>query len=153
MNPLTSASRDSDAGAAFVEERPSALLHEDKLRVLVVEDNAETLELVQVLLRLMGHEVDGADNGDDGLQMATTRRPDVALVDLGLPGLDGYELAERLRATEGYDRLWLVAVTGHGRPEDKARALDAGFDHYLVKPVDEIALRRAIALRSAPSEA
>jgi CheY-like chemotaxis protein len=131
------------------EERPSEALHE-RLRILVVEDNAEHLALLRMMLEMMGHAVEGADDGNAGLKMATSLRPDVALVDIGLPGLDGCTLAERLRAIDPDERLWLVAITGHGRPEDKARALDAGFDHYVLKPVDEIALQRALALRSAP---
>ena len=76
-----------------------------------------------------------------------TQAYDQALVDIGLPAVDGYEVAKNLRASEGGDEVYLVAVSGYGRPEDRARALDAGFDAYVVKPVDEEALRRALGGR------
>ncbi|HWB73462.1 MAG TPA: ATP-binding protein, partial [Nannocystaceae bacterium] len=114
------------------------------LRVLVVEDNEETLEVLQLLLESMGHEVTGASEGNGGLRAALTIRPDIALVDIGLPGIDGYELAKRLRGADPRGDIYLVAVTGYGRPEDRARALEAGFDHYLVKPIHDTALVDAL---------
>ncbi|HEU4412460.1 MAG TPA: response regulator, partial [Polyangiaceae bacterium] len=102
--------------------------------VLVVEDNEDARELITAWLEMSGHSVQGAADGQAGLELALTMRPDVALVDIGLPVLDGYEVAKNLRASDGGGSIFLVAVTGYGRPEDKARALDAGFDAYVVKP-------------------
>jgi len=114
------------------------------LRVLVIEDNEDTLELVQLWLRNLGHEVRGASDGQSGLELAISMRPDIALVDIGLPGLDGYEVARNVRSAEGGSELYMVAVTGYGRPEDRARALDAGFDAYIVKPLDIGGLKRTL---------
>jgi CheY-like chemotaxis protein len=119
-----------------------------ELRVLVVEDNEDTLELVQMWLRGLGHEVQGASDGTMGLESAITMRPDVALVDIGLPGIDGYEVARSVRASEAGSGIYMVAVTGYGRPEDRARALDAGFDAYIVKPLDVAGLKRALEPRN-----
>jgi len=119
-----------------------------ELRVLVVEDNEDTLELVQMWLRSLGHEVQGASDGTSGLESAITMKPDVALVDIGLPGLDGYEVARSVRASEAGSGIYMVAVTGYGRPEDRARALDAGFDAYIVKPLDVAGLKRALEPRN-----
>ena len=120
----------------------------DALRVLVVEDNEDTLELVQMWLRSLGHSVEGASDGTSGLETAITTKPDVALVDIGLPGLDGYEVARSVRASEAGAQIYMVAVTGYGRPEDRARALDAGFDAYIVKPLDVAGLKRALEPRN-----
>jgi len=117
---------------------------ERALRVLVVEDNEDTLELVQMWLRTLGHEVQGAGDGTSGLESAISMQPDVALVDIGLPGIDGYEVARSVRASDAGSGIYMVAVTGYGRPEDRARALDAGFDAYIVKPLDVAGLKRAL---------
>jgi len=105
------------------------------LRILVVEDNEDAREMLQVLLRLNGHETDGAASGTDGVARALETRPDVAIVDLGLPGLDGYEVAARIRAGAG-SAVRLIALTGYGQDEDRHRTRAAGFDAHLVKPVE-----------------
>jgi PAS domain S-box-containing protein len=117
-------------------------------KVLVVEDNEDARELVTAWLEMSGHSVQGAADGQAGLELALAMRPDVALVDIGLPVLDGYEVAKSLRAADGGESVFLVAVTGYGRPEDKARALDAGFDAYVVKPLDKAALARVLDPRN-----
>jgi PAS domain S-box-containing protein len=114
------------------------------MRVLVIEDNEDTLELVQMWLRHIGHEVKGASDGTGGLELALQLKPDVALVDIGLPGMDGYEIARSVRASDEANDIYMVAVTGYGRPEDRARALDAGFDAYIVKPLDVAGLKSAL---------
>jgi len=121
-------------------------------RVLVVEDGADARRAMRTLLRLWGHEVELADDGRQGLEKAIAFRPDVALVDIGLPGLDGYEVARRIRAALGRE-IMLVALTGYGQPEDRARAKEAGFDIHLVKPVDPQRLRQLLsdANDAAPS--
>ena len=114
-------------------------------RVLVIEDNDDAREMLRNLLRLFGHEVHEACDGAMGLEEARRLRPDAALIDIGLPGMDGYEVARRIRADLPGARL--VALTGYGQPEDRERALAAGFDVHLVKPVDPDQLQRLLAAR------
>ena len=116
-------------------------------RILVIEDNADARAMLRHLLEAAGHEVHEASDGREGLAMALSLRPDVALVDLGLPGLDGYEIARQLRAADDRRSILLVAVTGYGAPEDRERALLAGFDVHLVKPVDPDMLAGVLARR------
>jgi CheY-like chemotaxis protein len=127
---------DSSAGAAGIR---------NVRRILVVEDNDDARDAVRLLLETAGHEVHEASDGRAGLQAALETRPDVALVDLGLPGIDGFELAKRLRAAGS--RIRLVALTGYGQPEDQLRSMEAGFDVHLVKPVDEQRLLAAVDAR------
>src|SRR5688572_32722649 len=103
--------------------------------VLLIEDNDDAREAVAALLELEGCVVETAAEGVSGIELVRTNRPDVALVDIGLPGIDGYEVARRIRAL-GPPQPFLVALTGYGRPEDRQRATEAGFDAHLVKPVD-----------------
>jgi PAS domain S-box-containing protein len=120
------------------------------LVVLVVEDNRDAREMLHAWLEELGHRVHTASDGIEGLALARNIRPDVALVDIGLPGLDGYQVAENLRASEEGERTLLVAITGYGRPEDSARAREAGFDAHLVKPVQPEMLARLIHDRPQP---
>lgn len=92
-----------------------------------------------------GHEVMPAANGLVGLKQVLSERPDVALVDIGLPGIDGYEVARRIRQEIPASEMTVIAMTGCGQPDDRRRALEAGFDHHLVKPVDLDALRQELA--------
>jgi PAS domain S-box-containing protein len=115
------------------------------VRVLVVDDNHDAVESLAELLRLSGYAVKTAPDGVSALGMAESFRPEVALLDLGLPGMDGFELARRLRALPVTADAMLVAVTGYGREEDVRAARTAGFDHHLVKPVDLPALRELLA--------
>jgi two-component system, sensor histidine kinase len=105
-------------------------------RVLIVEDNADSRAMLHAMLELWGHEVHVAPDGETGLDRAVEVRPEIALIDVGLPGLDGYELARQIRASVGGIHIFLVAVTGYGQPDDIRRAKTAGFDTHLVKPVD-----------------
>ncbi len=113
-------------------------------RILLVEDNADARQMLQMLLTLAGHEVDSAPDGVTGLEKAAANSPDIVLIDLGLPGLDGYEVARRLRAG-GRSDLGLIALTGYGQPNDRQAALAAGFDVHVVKPVDPSNLSAVIA--------
>jgi signal transduction histidine kinase/DNA-binding response OmpR family regulator len=113
-------------------------------RILLVEDNDDARKMLQMLLTLAGHEVDSAPDGVTGLEKAGTKRHDVMVIDLGLPGLDGYEVARRLRASGRVD-VGLIALTGYGQPNDRQRALDAGFDAHVVKPVDPAHLAAVIS--------
>jgi CheY-like chemotaxis protein/two-component sensor histidine kinase len=114
-----------------------------RLRILVVEDNADTREILRAMLEGDGHEVYVAGDGPSGLETAGTARPDVAFIDIGLPGLDGYEVGRRIRQEHG-KLIRLVAVTGYGQAGDRARSRDAGFDVHLVKPVAPEQLRGAL---------
>jgi len=112
-------------------------------RVLIVDDSEDTGESVAMLARSWGHEVAIAHDGPAALTLAQAFRPERALVDIGLPGMDGFELARRLRAA--YPQLYLVAMTGYGRAEDRKAALKAGFDLHCVKPVDVEELQELLA--------
>jgi CheY-like chemotaxis protein len=114
-------------------------------RVLVVEDNRDAAETLRDLLGLMGHEVEVAYSGPEGLAAARRCRPDVVLCDVGLPGMDGYALAAELRADPETAPARLIAVSGYGQVEDQDRARDAGFDLHLTKPVDPERLSRLLA--------
>jgi CheY-like chemotaxis protein len=105
-------------------------------RVAVVEDYADARDALARLLTLDGHQVETASDGPAGVDVVLKSRSDVAFVDVGLPGFDGYEVARRARAALGGATPYLVALTGYGQPYDRARALDAGFDDHLVKPLD-----------------
>jgi DNA-binding response OmpR family regulator len=112
-----------------------------KNRVLVVDDNIDNADSLAILLRLGGHDVCLAHDGHAALQIALEFRPEIVLLDIGLPGMDGYEVARRLRTQTSCEESILVAVTGYGRDEDRIRSADAGFDHHLVKPINFDALR------------
>jgi CheY-like chemotaxis protein len=105
------------------------------LRILIVDDNQDAADACAMLLRLSGHEVQVAYAGLPSLRLAESFRPQVYLVDIGLPDLSGFEIAERVRAKPWGRRATLIAVTGWGQEEVKRRALAAGFDHHLTKPV------------------
>jgi len=119
------------------------------LAILLVEDNADAREALRVLLELEGHAVEAAAEGQEALELVRAKSPDVALVDIGLPGIDGFEVARRVRA-QGGRRPVLIALTGYGQPEDRQRASEAGFDHLLVKPVDPTTLATLLATLEIP---
>jgi CheY-like chemotaxis protein len=112
-------------------------------RVLVVEDNPDGRSTLQLLLYMLGHAVEVARDGLGGVERALIWRPDIAIVDIGLPVLDGYEMARRVREALA-DEILLAALTGYGQAEDLERAGAAGFDVYLVKPVDPDELSRLV---------
>jgi CheY-like chemotaxis protein len=121
------------------------------LRVLVVDDNEDAADLLAAALTFQGHEARVAHDGPGALRICGDDfTPQVALIDIGLPVMDGYELAERLRALPGGDQLRLIAVTGYGQPSDRQRARAAGFDAHLVKPVDLDTLTRALREPTPP---
>ena len=104
-------------------------------RIVVVEDNQDVRDLLRLKLRRLGHEVHAVGDGASGVKTIVDHRPDLALVDIGLPGIDGYEVAARVRESVGHEVV-LVAVSGFGQPEDKRRAMDAGFDEHITKPAE-----------------
>src|SRR5690348_16434904 len=114
------------------------------LHVLVVDDDPDMRGTLRILLRLWGHLAAEAADGNTALGMAATFRPDAVLLDIGLPGLDGYEVGRRLRQVPGLGNVFLVAITGYGRPEDVAACGAAGFDHHLLKPFDPVELERLL---------
>jgi signal transduction histidine kinase/CheY-like chemotaxis protein len=112
--------------------------------IVIIEDNADARDMLSVSLELEGHRVESAADGLRGVEMALASRPDVVLVDIGLPGLDGYGVAARLRIGLGRDVV-LIALTGYGQPDDRERTRQAGFDAHVVKPVDPDTLIRLLA--------
>jgi len=114
-----------------------------RLHVLIIEDNADMRVLLQALLTGEEHQVEGAETGAAGLDLARKGRPDVVLVDIGLPDLDGYEVGRQLRALLG-PSVRLIALTGYGQAEDRQRSRAAGFDAHLVKPVSGTLLHETI---------
>jgi CheY-like chemotaxis protein len=118
-------------------------------RVLIVDDNQDAANSLALLLDFQGHETEVAYSGREALDRIELYRPEVALLDIGLPEMNGYELAKRLRAMPALADLRLVALTGYGQAEDRQRTEAAGFDDHLVKPVDLPALERALAGSSA----
>lgn len=118
-------------------------------RVLIVDDNADAAEMMGEALELVGHTVQVAHDGARGLELAAEFDPDCVMLDIGLPTIDGYEVARRLRTRDGDRHRTLVAVTGYGQDRDVQRALDAGFDRHLVKPVS-LAVAMEIVESAAP---
>jgi signal transduction histidine kinase len=128
---------------ALASNTLSAEERQRQRRILLVEDNSDARQALKDLLELWGHQVQVAPDGLNGVALALEVRPELALVDIGLPGLDGYRVAQELRARVG-EEIRLVAITGYGGPEDRHRALQAGFDHHLVKPVKPDELDRLL---------
>jgi PAS domain S-box-containing protein len=118
-------------------------------RVLVVDDNPDNARGLSRLLKLLGHDVRVAHDGPAAVEVARVHRPEIVLLDIGLPGMDGYEVARRLRTEECCRDALVIAVSGYGQPEDLRRSKEAGFDHHLVKPVDYDALMTLFAPRSS----
>jgi PAS domain S-box-containing protein len=119
-------------------------------RLLVVDDNQDAALSLALLLRLQGHDVQVAHDGPTALQLVAASRPDLVFLDIGMPGMDGYEVARRLRGTPSLEKVVLAALTGWGQQEDRRRTAEAGFDHHLVKPLEPKALENllsALALR------
>jgi CheY-like chemotaxis protein len=114
-------------------------------RILVADDNRDAAESLGMLLRLMGNDVRTVYNGDEAVEEAEAFRPDVILLDIGMPKLNGYDAARRIRSRQWAEDTMLVAVTGWGQDEDKRKAQDAGFDRHFTKPLDPAALQRLIA--------
>ena len=130
--------------------RPSAA--RSPRQILVIEDNDDAREMLSQLVRLLGHDVHEAADGLSGVEAALRLFPDITLVDIGLPGVDGYEVAQRIRKDPRGQALRLVAITGYGRREDRERALAAGYDDHVVKPVEPARLAAVLARWSCDEE-
>ncbi|HEY3391729.1 MAG TPA: ATP-binding protein [Lacipirellulaceae bacterium] len=125
-------------------EKPSNASSHSSLNVLIVEDNDDSRLMLERLLKMDGHNVYTAADGKSGYDVICTYKPDVALLDIGLPIMDGYEVARKVRAELGSAPIRLVALTGYGRSEDHEAVMNAGFDHHLVKPADPRELARVL---------
>ncbi|MGQ0526209.1 MAG: ATP-binding protein [Betaproteobacteria bacterium] len=157
---VSAASPGPDCGAQFTVRLPtvsapsmvsqkSAAAAKSRLNMLVVDDNSDAREMLATLLTLMGHSVTQAGDGLATLEAVAQSGPDVAFVDIGLPDIDGYEVARRLRLTERGGQLILIALTGYGQFQDRQRAKEAGFDLHLTKPVDADVLESVLNQVSA----
>jgi CheY-like chemotaxis protein/two-component sensor histidine kinase len=119
-------------------------------RILVVDDNVDAAESLALLLQLKGHDTRLAHDGHGALEAAQAYRPDVVLLDIGLPGLNGFEVARRFRQLPELRDVFLVALTGWGQEEDRRRGQEAGFDHHLTKPADPAAIEKLLASLRPP---
>jgi len=131
-----------DARAAKAPDAPR------RQRILIIEDNADNREMMRILLETSGNEIYEAPDGVSGVEMTIQLQPDTVLIDIGLPGIDGYEVARQIRS-KLRDRSRLIALSGYGQEKDRQRAFEAGFDDHLLKPVDP---SRLLAILTAPGE-
>jgi signal transduction histidine kinase len=134
--PVLAGAEGNETGTA-----PGAAAPVTPRRILVVDDNVDSAESLALLLQMAGHQSRTAHNGPGAIAATDAFRPEVVLLDIGLPGMDGYEVAQRLREAAGGEKLLLIAQTGYGQEEDRRRSRKAGFDAHLVKPVDPGALQ------------
>jgi two-component system, chemotaxis family, CheB/CheR fusion protein len=139
--PLSLVARDPDHKASPQRIEPNGKVSR---RVLVADDNRDGADCLEMLLKMSGHEVYVALDGTEALELVRQHRPDVGVIDLGMPGLSGYEVARRIRAEAWGSATMLIALTGWGQEEDRRRALAAGFDHHLTKPVDPDQLQQML---------
>jgi CheY-like chemotaxis protein len=135
----------SNRGAATAPKAASTI--RSGLRVLVVEDNVDTARTLSLLLRGLGCTTQEVHDGPPVIDTAKTFQPDVILLDIGLPGLDGYQIARLIRQTPELSHVRLIAVTGYGQRQDRERSRDAGFDDHLVKPVQFDSLVETLAAK------
>ena len=129
--------------AAHRPQAPTAA----RCRVLVVDDNVDAADSLALLLSMLGHEVRTAYDGPTALRTAPAFGPHVVLLDLGLPRMDGLEVARQMRQLDGLRDVLVIATTGHGREEDRRRCREAGFDDFLLKPLDLDELARRLAAK------
>lgn len=154
---LTAVSAGPGQGSEFVVRLPLVLLQQDTVkpgvpppasrgrRIVIVEDNTDAREMLRQLLQMLGHQVEAAADGPSGVEAILRFRPEVALIDIGLPGQNGYQVAQEVRAEPGGSDIFLVALTGYSQPEDRRSILAAGFNAHLVKPVGLEELGRVLA--------
>lgn len=114
-------------------------------KILVADDDQDSAESLALLFQLMGHDVRAAQSGLAAIDVAAEFRPDLIVLDIGMPGLDGYEVCRRIRQHDWAQTIVIAALTGWSRDEDRDRSEEAGFNHFLVKPVDPKALEELIA--------
>jgi len=121
------------------------------LRVLIVDDNRDAADSLAMLLRITGNETRTAYDGPEALQLASEFRPDAVLLDIGLPKMDGHEVAQQIRREPWGQRICLIAVTGWSDETDRAKSRAAGFDHHLVKPLDTAHLAQLLDTLERPA--
>ena len=114
-------------------------------RALVVDDNQDAADTLTMILQLLGHATRCISNPHDVVEVVDAFAPDIVFLDIGMPGLSGYDVARRLRSPASNEKLTLVALTGWGQPEDRRRTAETGFDHHLVKPAELAAIQRICA--------
>jgi CheY-like chemotaxis protein len=147
---LSARSAGPGCGSTFMLELPLLVGEGDVMTALVIDDNVDAASTLQALVELHGHRCLVANEGESGLALAREMQPDVVLLDIGLPGMNGYEVARRLRAIPELEGVLLAAVTGYASEDDRQRALDAGFDVHLSKPVSYEQLVQRLPLLAAP---
>jgi CheY-like chemotaxis protein len=144
--PLVAAVADADAAAV---PRPNTPVSHS-FRVLVVDDNRDAADSLAMILELNGHKIRVANDGEQALGLAGEFRPQVVFLDIGMPGKNGYDVARELRRSQTASQAVLVALTGWGAEDDRARSRDAGFDHHLTKPAEMAAVERLLAQLPRP---
>jgi CheY-like chemotaxis protein len=140
--------RAAAAAAAPIAQAAARPESETRLRILIVDDNRDSAESLASLLRLDGNDVCTAYEGSQALAVAEDYHPEVILLDLGLPGINGFEVAKQMRLSPVLGDTTIVAITGFGTDNDRRLSKNAGFEHHLVKPVDFTILQRLLAQRS-----
>lgn len=137
----------SNLAASHARSRPFGTIdrHSSNRRILVVDDNVDAAISVAKMLKLWGHDVQTAFNGPEALEKAHDFEPHLVLLDIGMPGMNGYEVAKRMRAEREFDAVIITALTGYGQPEDQVRSLEAGFNHHMTKPPNPAALAALLA--------
>ena len=125
----------------------------DRCRILIVDDNHDSADSLAMLLQIMGHEVGTAYDGEEAVEAAGALQPDVVLLDIGMPKLNGYDACRRIREQPWGKGMFLIALTGWGQEEDRRRTEEAGFNHHMVKPVDPAALMKLLASLSVGRKA
>jgi CheY-like chemotaxis protein len=143
--PLATVTPVDPRGIPPVDVEPLSVPPQARRRILVADDNSDAAGSLALRLELAGHEVRTAEDGVQALAVARTFKPEVVLLDLGMPAMDGYETARHLRRLAGGRDTRLIALTGWGQQQDRQRTAEAGFDVHLVKPVSELDLFQAIA--------
>ena len=148
--PLPPAASANEGSAPLAETGDAAVASQHR-RILVADDNQDSAISMAMLFELMGHEVRTARDGQQAVEVARTFRPELVLLDIGMPRLSGLEACRRIRAEPWSKSAVMVALTGRGQADDRLRSLEAGFDHHLVKPVDMAVLEAMLgSLKPAP---
>lgn len=148
----TAAAQPTEAPPEPHEQATAPAPASTSMKLLLADDNEDALWGMARMLSMAGYEVRTAANGEEAVRVAREFRPEAAVLDIGMPGLNGYDVARRLRADEGSGRIFLIAATGWGQPDDKLAAVEAGFDHHLIKPVAASEVRRVLAAWRAGTE-
>jgi PAS domain S-box-containing protein len=144
---LISLPRDASPVASAISSAPVATQVSSR-RILIADDNQDALETLKLLLEMDGHQIQTAADGNAALALADQMVPEIMLLDLGMPGLSGFDLAARVRTRPWGSQITLIAITGWGQAEDRRRSLEAGFNHHLTKPIDYDALRDLLSVKT-----